>query len=48
MTYDMDRDATTLFKEDHTRRIDRVIDYFGETATSAAGPEDPDALAATG
>ena len=26
-----------LFKEDSVRRVDRVIDYFGDTTTAPAG-----------
>jgi hypothetical protein len=31
--------TTALFKTDATRRIDRVIDYFGEERTSAVRRE---------
>lgn len=30
----------TLFKHDSPRRIDEIIDYFGDTESSAAGNRD--------
>jgi hypothetical protein len=41
MDIDTDRDARGLFKNDFARRIDRVIDYFGEAEASASRRETP-------
>jgi hypothetical protein len=36
-TFASDTDGRTLFKDDRPRRIDRVIDYFGDTAAVPTG-----------
>lgn len=38
-------DPPELFKTDSARRIDRVIDYFGDAAAASAPPDDRDATA---